>query len=208
MAKLRSGLLGKTTGKVANIVTSTWKGINYAREKVIPSNPRSIAQTRVRDNMRNLVLIGRAVKTVFISSYWDTLVRGTANSGWAKFIGTNQTATQALQNLENVKLATGSLEGLPNILFVPSVVGNTIEVRWDDGRSSSGLETDKVIAYAFVPARNYMYQNVGNPTRVDETLLIGIPSLVDIVDFIYIYVTVVRADGSLYGTSQATKIKV
>ncbi len=53
------------SGTLANAITfSKWKGRNYVRERVIPSNPKSGGQT------------GRRAMFKFLSQYWSTLLSG------------------------------------------------------------------------------------------------------------------------------------
>jgi len=76
----------KTLGNT--IVYSAWKGINYARLRVIPYNPKSAYQTGVRDTMTWGVLyftkgdyVADAQKT-----WWNTYAEGTNQSGFNRFM--------------------------------------------------------------------------------------------------------------------------
>ena len=51
MAKIRAGILSKVQGKVGGVVGATWKGKNYLREHVKPSNPNTPAQQLQRSKM-------------------------------------------------------------------------------------------------------------------------------------------------------------
>lgn len=208
MAKLRGGILGKVTGAVGNVVTASWKGINYARDRVIPANPRSIGQTRIRDNMRNLVLLGRSIKSTFIDTYWENLVRGTSNSGWAKFIGTAQKSTQALQDLENVKMSTGDLEPAAGSHIGLNTTLDVVEYDWNKSVFSNGSDTDVVYCYAFVPERNFVYSQSSSFTRNDGSATVFVPNIVSISGTIYAYMSLKKADGSLFSTTQGVKLVV
>jgi hypothetical protein len=77
-----SQTLGKT------IVYSKWKGLNYARLRVVPNNPQSDYQTGIRETMAWGVLyftkgsyIAAAQKT-----WWDTYAEGTNMSGFNRFM--------------------------------------------------------------------------------------------------------------------------
>jgi hypothetical protein len=56
MGIVRAGILGRVSGKVANVVGGSWKGIQYLRELVIPNNPRSPAQTANRVRLKLVTL--------------------------------------------------------------------------------------------------------------------------------------------------------
>ena len=201
MAKLRSGILGKSAGAIANVVTSNWKGINYARERVIPANPKSVAQTRVRGSLAVIVLIGRAVKSLFISTYWETLVRGTANSGWAKYVGVNQKAVQKDLNYEDIKLATGDLESAFVIDVSKNGGSNTLDWSWDVSTVSNGSANDIVYLHAFVPERSFVYSQSVSLARSAAAGVVSIPNIDSISGTIYAYLTIKKVDGSLFSTT-------
>lgn len=206
MAKLRSGILGKSAGAIANVVTSSWKGINYARERVIPANPKSAGQTRVRGVLGVLVLIGRSVKSLFIDTYWEKLVKGTANSGWAKFIGVNQKAIQKLQDYENIKLATGDLESAFVIDVTKNGGANTLDWSWDDSTVSNGSGSDIVYLHAFVPERNFVYTQSVPLTRTTSAGVVSIPNIGAITGTIYAFMTLKKTDGSLFSTTDGQSV--
>lgn len=72
----------------STIVYSAWKGLNYARLRVIPYNPKSDYQTGVRDSLTWGVLyftkgdyVAAAQKT-----WWNTYAEGTNQSGFNRFM--------------------------------------------------------------------------------------------------------------------------
>ena len=90
MARLIGPLLSlgasKTIGNT--IVYSTWKGLSYARLRVVPYNPKSAYQTGIRDSWTWGVLyftkgdyVAAAQKT-----WWNTYAEGTDTSGFNRFM--------------------------------------------------------------------------------------------------------------------------
>ncbi len=75
----------QTLGKT--IVYSAWKGLNYARLRVIPYNPKSDAQTGIRDTMTFAVLYFTKGTYVTASqkTWWNNYAEGTNQSGWNRF---------------------------------------------------------------------------------------------------------------------------
>ena len=55
MAKVTGPFLSlDARGKVAKTLTaSVWKGINYMRQRVVPSNPRTAKQVAIRDIVKD-----------------------------------------------------------------------------------------------------------------------------------------------------------
>ena len=76
----------QTLGKT--IVYSAWKGLNYARLRVVPYNPKLPYQVGIRNTLTWGVLyftkgnyVAAAQKT-----WWDIYAEGTNMSGWNRFL--------------------------------------------------------------------------------------------------------------------------
>lgn len=70
------------------IVYSAWKGLNYARLRVVPYNPKTYSQSGIRSTLRWGVLyftkgsyVAAAQKT-----WWNTYAEGTNMSGINRFM--------------------------------------------------------------------------------------------------------------------------
>lgn len=76
----------KTLGKT--IVYSTWKGLAYARMRVVPYNPKSAYQTGVRGTMTKGVFYWQNTDYVSASekTWWGTYAEGTNMSGFNRFM--------------------------------------------------------------------------------------------------------------------------
>ncbi len=75
-------------GTLADTMTgSFWRGINYIRERVIPHNPKSTAQTAIRGVLTDGVskwrfgLISNVKK-----NWWNTYAKGLGESGFNRFM--------------------------------------------------------------------------------------------------------------------------
>ena len=77
-----SGTIGKT------VTFSKWKGRNYTRQRVIPSNPRSAAQTGPRSMFKYLTQIWASIGVV-AQATWDTLAESNQISPFNAFVGSN-----------------------------------------------------------------------------------------------------------------------
>lgn len=78
---LVSGLLGKT----GDIVFSKWKGIYYARRRVIPANPKSGDQCLQRYTLKVALQLWQSVKA-WSKGPWDLWATGYALSGYNRFM--------------------------------------------------------------------------------------------------------------------------
>lgn len=79
MAKVYMPLLGgRASGSIAKSVTFTsWRGINIARQRVDPANPRTVAQTSQRDLFTYCVTLWSRLP-VEIQDAWYPSVKGAA----------------------------------------------------------------------------------------------------------------------------------
>lgn len=90
MAKTSAPLLGfGARGTIASTVTyASWRGVGYARERVIPANPRSIAQTQTRDIFRMLSQMWKQLPAGAIAP-WNAFATGRPFLGVNQFTGQN-----------------------------------------------------------------------------------------------------------------------
>lgn len=91
MAKITGPFLSlDASGTVAKVLTaSKWKGINYMRQRVIPSNPQTDLQTAIRDLITDASQAWRNEDDPIDSDYkeaYDTAAEGQAYSGFNLYI--------------------------------------------------------------------------------------------------------------------------
>jgi len=72
-------------GKIGDVVLSRWKGIPYARRRVIPANPQSGDQCKQRHMLKISLTLWQSVKA-WAKAPWVTAVTGYAVSGYNKFM--------------------------------------------------------------------------------------------------------------------------
>lgn len=69
------------------IVYSAWKGLNYARMRVVPYNPKSHYQLGIRDTVSWGVEYWKgAYVTASQKTWWGTYAEGTNMSGFNRFM--------------------------------------------------------------------------------------------------------------------------
>lgn len=97
------GQLGKT------MVMSKWRGVPYARQHVIPTNPRTTAQQTVR---KTFALLREAWKVApaQVIDVWNTFAQGRPFLGVNKWVG------------ENVRVLNGEMD-MTNTIFSPGAKG-------------------------------------------------------------------------------------
>jgi len=75
-------------GTLADTMTgSFWRGINYIRERVIPHNPKTAAQTAIRQVLTDGVSKWRfGTISQNNKNWWNTYALGLAESGFNRFM--------------------------------------------------------------------------------------------------------------------------
>lgn len=125
------------SGTLADAITfSKWKGRNYVRERVIPSNPKSGAQTGRRAMFRFLAQNWDALATADKATFQalaDELVASTFNAyvslnmqDWHNFLAPSQTLARARTNTpsDNVLTAAAWEENRIKLTLAGSALGD------------------------------------------------------------------------------------
>lgn len=89
-----SALVSSMSGSTADLTMASWKGILYARKKVIPANPQTAAQTLVREAFAACVTLWRSLHN-HMKTWLDTYGVDYAQSGFNVFISKNRAVEQA-----------------------------------------------------------------------------------------------------------------
>lgn len=88
MGKIVSGILGGFSGKVANVVGASWKGIDYMKK--LPSsvaNPRTTPQVNQRSKFKGASEFFSAALSVWVKPLWDRFAQ--RQSGYNAIIQQN-----------------------------------------------------------------------------------------------------------------------
>lgn len=108
MAKIRAGILSKVQGKVGGVVGATWKGKNYLREHVKPSNPNTPAQQLQRAKMSIAVKGASHFLGGILTRFTNKFVKDMSAYNW--FVKQNIAEKGSPStNLKDFKLCFGNL---------------------------------------------------------------------------------------------------
>jgi hypothetical protein len=133
MAKISlSPLVVDIRNKVADMVFSKWRGINYVRSRVTPSNPNTDDQKAVRNSMARCVNMYQSLPQKFKSA-WGYVASGKSYSGYNLFTATNRADEEAatpvesspstdISSVSTFNAAAGALTKEIDITFTPSPV--------------------------------------------------------------------------------------
>lgn len=116
MAKIDGGLLSfGARGTIGKTVTfSTWKGRNYARQRVIPANPNTVAQQGSRSLFRNGQLFYKESPTL-AREPWLRFAQGQPLTDWNAFTGKFSKLLKGETDLSLMQFSPGAKGGLPAI---------------------------------------------------------------------------------------------
>ena len=93
-----SPIISEARGKVSDVVFSVWKGRPYIRQRVIPANPQSAAQTLVRNSLSRVVQLWQSIE-VQLKAVWNTYASGYQMSGFNMYMRQNRAQEQATSAL-------------------------------------------------------------------------------------------------------------
>lgn len=179
MAKYTGGLLGEYSGKIGNLVASSWKGINYVRSFVIPANPQTSAQTAWRNVFQVVVLLARTLLSAVIQPYWD--VQYKRNSGYAEFMKTNLDAMSGGPfDIADMLVAAGTWGAAT--ISTAEYSGSDVTITWDTTTSINQKATDKIVAVVVDLSNSLSYVDesaVRSDGTVDVTVGAGWSSAVN-----------------------------
>lgn len=121
MAKLTGPLLSfGSRGQIGKaMVTSNWRGIDYARQYVIPANPRTTAQ---QDNRTRFALLREMWKLApaIVQAPWTAFATGRPFLNFNKFVGENNRLLNGETDFANALMSPGARGGLPPTSVVAS----------------------------------------------------------------------------------------
>ena len=91
MGIIWQGILGGVSGRVGNVIGSSWKGIPVLKSRPLSvANPRTTQQVHFRDRLKKLVAIASPINSSIIIPLWNRFA--SRMSGYNAFIQANSDA--------------------------------------------------------------------------------------------------------------------
>ena len=180
MGKIGRGILGGVSGKVANVVGSRWKGIDYIRAKPQSvANPRTLLQVNQRTKFA-LVLRFLQPNLNFIKiGYKNYAVKKSQfNSAMSYILNNAITGVSPAFEIDYsmALLSRGNLAGALNPVFDLPTPGQ-VQFSWDDNSAEgNALATDKVMVVAFNPLKGESVYLTEGAARADLSQTVIIPN--------------------------------
>jgi hypothetical protein len=198
MATLKQGILGGFSGKVANVIGSSWKGISVMKSRPLSvANPQSAGQVAQRGKFGNSVAFAQLILSTVIKPLWDRFASGM--SGFNDFVKTNIDlfANEMPSPVQNLVISKGKMEltAISSALYDHG--DKTISLTWvDDSGTGFKLATD--IAYGvFLNATTGEVLVSSEVTRENVALSIAEIEGWAQADVKHAYLAFKRADGTI-----------
>ena len=195
MGVIKQGILGGFSGKVANVVGTSWKGIAVIKSLPLSvANPKTSAQQAQRGAMTSAVAAARILLAALITVYWNPFAQ--RMSGYNAFISENidTFTTAGFTGFANFFSMRGSLLGVSLGSITADDSANTITVPWtDNSGTSDALATDEMVFVVYNETQKYWLVDAGNAVRSDATYAIP-DSQMATGDTVHVYVGCSRPD--------------
>jgi hypothetical protein len=202
MGKLRSGILGNIRGKVAGVVGSQWKDVNYVREYVKPANPQTPAQTVQRNKMKFAVQFSKPIVGTILNKYVDPFLSSMSGFNW--FIKTNISDFALPIRYDLLQVCQGKL--YPNEIdsINSAVGGQSYTVNWTATTGNNGTLNDLATVLCRDNATGKWYQSIETKIRGDEDLTIATPGVTQGDDLVFYLIFSKYSGTSLVSASNST----
>lgn len=175
MGKINRGILGGVSGKVANIIGGSWKGIAYLRSLPLSvSQPNTAAQVNQRTRFSMLVFVAKLMLLDIVQPLWNRLA--VKQSGYNMFIQQNSPNfnQSGVVDPSLFLIADGNATGAPILSMLASSITDECTINWNDNSGSgTALATDKVFIGLYDQANDEWYAFQTSATRADETVILS-----------------------------------
>lgn len=171
MAKIKQGILGGFSGKVANVVGTSWKGRAVMKSQPLSvANPRTESQVGQRNKFSKIAELASQILTQFVQPV-ENPISGNI-SGYNKFCKDNKTAFNAAGVFvpANFSAGGGKIINLENAAVDAVQSEDKVTLTWVNGEGASALRlTDKVYAVALNEEGEVLGSLSGTATRAAES---------------------------------------
>lgn len=199
MGKIKQGILGGFSGKVANVIGSSWKGIAYMKSMPLSvANPKTALQVAQRTKLTNAVAFAKEILASVIKPLRDRF--SVKMSGYNAFVQENIALFAAAMPspAADLVIASGKMDKTVIDTLSGAAAQENIYYTWnEDSGEGFKLATDKAYAVAVNETTGDISFAAANETRTDESTIVAMPSNLTAGDVIRGYLVFLRADGTI-----------
>lgn len=179
MATFLKGITGSYSGRVGNVIGSSWRGIDYIRS--LPrksSKPASLDQQAQRARFGMTTSFLKSIKDILMVGYADSKLRGKTgyNVAFQHFINHAILGVFPSYSIDfsMVQISKGNLSNLM-ALEVTETFPQVLSLTWQpDVNRFNAFTDDQVIVLLYNPSDN-LFSAYEGVTRLDASLEIALP---------------------------------
>lgn len=209
MARLSQGILGGISGKIGNLVGSSWKGIPVIKTKPLSvANPRTSGQIAQRTKMSNVVFFAQSILASVIKPLWDRF--SSQASGYNDFVSRNIAlfADSFPSPWNSLVISKGKMTAVTPASVESGSAANKIDVIWPTTLPDSlSLATDLAYVVVIVPDQDLIGVSSGLTPRSVGVSSIEFAEAITAGATMYAYLAFKRVDGTVVtDTGYATDV--
>lgn len=198
MGTIKQGILGGFSGRVANVVGSSWKGI--AVIKALPlsvANPRTAPQVANRDQFSQSVGFSKQILAQTVKPLLDRIA--VRMSGYNLFTQLNKSRFDAngLVDAAGLIISQGTVAAGSDLSGSVQAVEPDMDLIWlDNTGEGDALATDELLGDIYNETQNEVISIPAGAVRSDTALTVVGPDTWLSADVMHIHGAFRRADGS------------
>lgn len=199
MARLLQGILGGISGKIGNVIGSSWKGIPVIKSKPLSvANPKTTAQVAQRTKMTNVVAFSQQILAGIIKPLWDRFAQQA--SGYNDFVSANIAlfAAEYPVPLADMIISKGKMVFINPAVVDPGAAEDDVVVNWSVILPDAfAANDDDVYLLVMNDTQKLLAFSSAQVIRSAGTETINLPDSTEAGDVLVAYLAFRRADGTI-----------
>ena len=199
MGKIKQGILGGFSGKVANVVGSSWKGIAVMKSLPLSvANPRTAAQVAQRTKFTNITVLAASILSSVVKPLWDRFAQ--KMSGYNDFIRTNIDLFEGTSpsDFSEFVISNGIMAITPITEAFATIGEDDVSISWDDtDLDGYKLADDKVFLLALTSNSSKAFFVNLPRIRSQGSATVDLPFDLIAGTVVHLYLAFARADGTI-----------
>lgn len=177
MGIIKRGILGGVSGKVANVIGGSWKGIEYLRSMPLSvANPRTTSQVANRDRFKSVTVLASEMLTTIIKPLWDRFA--VSMSGYNDFCKSNKDVfSGGTFKPASCVISRGKMDAPTGLSGTANPSAHTFTVSWGNALNDAYASADDEVYIAVVGADgSFAAASSGSAKRSEGTVTFSYPS--------------------------------
>lgn len=199
MAIIKQGIMGGFSGKVGNVVGSSWKGVAVMKVKPVSvANPRTTAQVAQRTKFANVVAFAQLILATIIQPLWNRFA--SQSSGFNDFIKQNINLFDPVMPwpAANLVISKGKMAAIPIVVSGHVSLSTELTVSWSPALVDAYASNDDEVFYVAVHSQSEtIVAGKSDDHRENGSLLIPFPNESMQSGSIFVYIAFRRKDGTV-----------